>query len=255
MACGRRAKRRDVFMKRIASKIGNAVRTFMTGRTVSDTGCSLKIMRADMARKMPPFKGMHRFLPNLMLWQGARVAEMPVNHRPRTAGVSKYGTIDRAISGGWDLLGVQWLRARFIHYEIKEKNRITSYNVCYTKLLRNYMSVRQSLQQTMREDVTMVCQGFAADISEDIASKLRGLAYWGQSPLLLQAMKGEDTDAANAHLSGFMKAVDFIQNLNAYDMDGLATASTSPAAVGKAVITSYSIHYTKLYEDSGTRNS
>ncbi len=101
----------------------------------------------------------------------------------------------------------------------------------------NYMSVRQSLQQTMREDVTMVCQGFAADISEDIASKLRGLAYWGQSPLLLQAMKGEDTDAANAHLSGFMKAVDFIQNLNAYDMDGLATASTSPAAVGKAKAT------------------
>lgn len=121
MVCGRRAKRRDSFMKRIASKVGNAVRTAMTGRTVSDTGCSLKIMRADMARRMPPFKGMHRFLPNLMLWQGARVAEMPVNHRPRTAGVSKYGTLDRAISGGWDLLGVQWLRARFIHYEIREK--------------------------------------------------------------------------------------------------------------------------------------
>lgn len=122
MVCGLRARRRDTFMKRLASRVGNAVRTAMTGRTVTDTGCSLKIMRADMARRMPPFKGMHRFLPNLMAWQGARLAEMPVNHRPRTAGVSKYGTIDRAISGGWDLLGMQWLRSRFISYEIKEKN-------------------------------------------------------------------------------------------------------------------------------------
>ncbi|EPR39857.1 glycosyl transferase family 2 [Desulfovibrio sp. X2] len=122
MACGLRARRRDSFMKRIASKIGNFVRTRMTGKTVTDTGCSLKIMRADMARRMPVFKGMHRFLPNLMLWQGARVAERPVNHRPRVAGKSKYGTLDRAISGGYDLLGVRWLRARYIQYEIKEKN-------------------------------------------------------------------------------------------------------------------------------------
>jgi len=121
MACGLRAKRRDTFIKRISSKIGNAVRTRLTGKTVTDTGCSLKIMRADMARRMPPFKGMHRFFPNLMLWQGARVAEMPVNHRPRNAGVSKYGTLDRAVQGGMDLLGVRWLRSRFIAYQIKEQ--------------------------------------------------------------------------------------------------------------------------------------
>ena len=97
----------------------------------------------------------------------------------------------------------------------------------------NYMSVRQSLRQTMREDVTAICRGFVSDLSGDIAAKLRALAYWGQSPLLARAMKGEDTAAANAHLSGFMQAVDFIQNLNAFNLEGVATASSSADAVGK----------------------
>jgi glycosyltransferase involved in cell wall biosynthesis len=122
MVCGWRAKRKDSFMKRIASKVGNAVRTAMTGRTVTDTGCSLKVMRADMARRLPMFGGMHRFLPTLMQLEGARIVEMKVNHRPRRHGVSKYGTLDRAIAGGYDLIAVRWMRTRHIEYTIKDQN-------------------------------------------------------------------------------------------------------------------------------------
>lgn len=121
MVIGWRIKRRDSFMKRIASKVGNAVRNRLTRETVRDTGCSLKVMRAEMARCLPMFTGMHRFLPTLMKMQGARVAETQVNHRPRGYGVSKYGTIDRAIQGGHDLLAVRWMQSRAFRYEIKEE--------------------------------------------------------------------------------------------------------------------------------------
>lgn len=122
MVCGWRAKRKDTFAKRWGSKIGNAVRTAMTGRTVTDTGCSLKIMRADMAKRLPMFGGMHRFLPTLMQMEGARIVEMQVNHRPRRHGVSKYGTLDRAIAGSYDLIAVRWMRKRHIDYTIKDRN-------------------------------------------------------------------------------------------------------------------------------------
>jgi hypothetical protein len=122
MAIGWRLKRRDSFMKRIASRIGNGVRNRLTRETVRDTGCSLKIMRAEMARRLPRFKGMHRFLPTLMKMQGARVEEAPVNHRPRLKGVSKYGTWDRAVAGLYDLFGVRWLQKRSFLYSIREKS-------------------------------------------------------------------------------------------------------------------------------------
>lgn len=122
MVIGWRVKRRDSFMKRIGSKIGNAVRNRLTRETVRDTGCSLKVMRADMARRLPRFKGMHRFLPTLMKLQGARVAETRVNHRPRLKGVSKYGTWDRAVAGLYDLFGVRWLQKRSFLYTFRDKS-------------------------------------------------------------------------------------------------------------------------------------
>lgn len=122
LVIGWRAKRRDVFMKRIASKIGNKVRRWFTRDTVHDTGCSLKIMNADMLRRLPHFKNMHRFLPPLLTAQGAKIAEIKVNHRQRHLGESKYGTWDRLKAGVYDLLGVRWLLTRYITYQIKEKN-------------------------------------------------------------------------------------------------------------------------------------
>ena len=121
MVIGWRAARQDTAVKLYASKFANAVRNALSRETVKDTGCSLKVLRADMARKIPMFTGMHRFLPTLMKLQGAKVAELKVNHRQRYRGTSKYGIWDRALSGLYDLLAVRWMQARYIDYTIKER--------------------------------------------------------------------------------------------------------------------------------------
>ncbi len=122
MVIGWRANRQDTRSKKLASKFANAVRNKLSNETVKDTGCSLKIMRASMARKLPMFTGMHRFLPTLMKLEGARVAEVPVNHRARRHGTSKYGVLDRALTTWADLLAVRWMQRRYVRIEIKEQN-------------------------------------------------------------------------------------------------------------------------------------
>ena len=122
MVIGWRAKRQDTVVKRMSSKIANAIRNRLSHETVKDTGCSLKVMQAAMARRLPMFTGMHRFFPTLMKMQGARVAEVQVNHRPRIHGTSKYGVWDRAFSALYDLLAVRWMQARHFNYRIKERN-------------------------------------------------------------------------------------------------------------------------------------
>lgn len=121
MVIGWRKNRQDTSTKRFASKFANAVRNRLSHETVKDTGCSLKVLRADMARRIPMFTGMHRFLPTLMKLEGAVVKETPVNHRPRCHGVSKYGVWDRAFSALYDLLAVRWMQKRHFRYEIKER--------------------------------------------------------------------------------------------------------------------------------------
>jgi glycosyltransferase involved in cell wall biosynthesis len=122
MIIGWRAKRKDSWAKRWASRVGNAIRRRITRDTVRDTGCSLKVMRRDMLLRLPRFKNMHRYLPPLMLAQGARIEEVKVNHRPRHQGQSKYGTWDRAVAGAYDLFGVRWLLKRAVRYQIKDSN-------------------------------------------------------------------------------------------------------------------------------------
>jgi glycosyltransferase involved in cell wall biosynthesis len=121
MVIGWRAKRKDTLVKRLSSKIANAIRDWFTDDGVHDTGCSLKVMRADMLGRLPRFRNMHRYFPILMKMQGARIREVKVNHRQRFSGVSKYGTLDRALAGIYDLIGVQWLIKRHIDYAVKEK--------------------------------------------------------------------------------------------------------------------------------------
>lgn len=121
MVVGWRAKRKDTLAKRWASKLANAIRNKLSRETVKDTGCSLKVLRAPMARRLPVFTGMHRFLPTLMKMQGASVAEVPVSHRPRLHGTSKYGILDRAFGAFCDLLAIRWMQNRSFHYEIKER--------------------------------------------------------------------------------------------------------------------------------------
>jgi len=122
MVIGWRVKRKDTFIKRYASRLANWVRNAISRETVRDTGCSLKVMRAEMVRRIPMFTGMHRFLPTLMKLEGAKVAEVPVNHRPRSKGVSKYGIWDRAWASAYDLLAVRWMQKRHIGYVVSDTN-------------------------------------------------------------------------------------------------------------------------------------
>ncbi len=109
---GWRERRRDDWRRRLASRIANAVRRFFLKDGVRDVGCTLKVYRRELLLKVPAFDGMHRFLPALCLMQGARLAELPVNHRPRTRGRAKYGILRRLRRVLPDLRGVRWLRRR-----------------------------------------------------------------------------------------------------------------------------------------------
>jgi len=121
MITGWRHNRRDTFQKRVGSKIGNFVRNSLTGESIHDTGCSLKIMRASMIRQVKMFRGLHRFLPTLMRLEGARVLELKVNHRPRFRGTSNYTNLKRGTEGLYDVIAVRWMIKRNLRVGVKEK--------------------------------------------------------------------------------------------------------------------------------------
>ena len=114
VVCGYRHNRRDNLLKRITSRIGNLVRRCILRDGIWDTGCSLKVFPRSAVANLPAFNGLHRFLPALFKQEGYALVEMPVNHRPRFGGESKYTNIGRAWRGIWDLAGVSWLLMRRI---------------------------------------------------------------------------------------------------------------------------------------------
>lgn len=117
MVNGWRKNRQDSFSKKISSRIGNFVRNLLTNENIHDTGCSLKVMRADMLKKIKMYRGLHRFLPTLMRVEGARVIELPVNHRHRQFGVSKYTNLRRGVEGFQDLMAVRWMIKRHVRID------------------------------------------------------------------------------------------------------------------------------------------
>ena len=119
LVCGYRANRKDTTFKRIQSRIANFVRSRFTGDGVRDTGCTLKAMRRDCREALVPFYGMHRFIPALIKGMGYKLAEVPTHHRPRTAGVSKYGFGNRAWKATCDMFAVKWLLSRQVRIRIK----------------------------------------------------------------------------------------------------------------------------------------
>jgi len=119
---GWRHNRRDTLSKKVSSKIGNFVRNKLTHETIRDTGCSLKIMRASMLKRVRMFKNMHRFLPTLMRLEGATVIEVKVNHRPRLKGASKYTNLKRGVDGLYDVIAVRWMQKRFLSTKVREKH-------------------------------------------------------------------------------------------------------------------------------------
>ena len=118
---GWRRQRRDSGLKRLSSRIANAVRAALLGDATPDTGCGLKLLRREACLQLPRFDHMHRFLPALVLRAGGGVRSVPVNHRPRRRGVSKYGVFNRLWVGIIDLFGVLWLRRRALRPDVTEE--------------------------------------------------------------------------------------------------------------------------------------
>lgn len=125
LVCGYRAQRKDTLVKRISSRIANFVRSRFTKDGVRDTGCTLKAMRRECIGALLPFKGMHRFIPALVKGAGYRLVEVPVNHRPRKFGQSKYGLGNRALRATTDMFGVRWLLSRRLDYKRRSDSNST----------------------------------------------------------------------------------------------------------------------------------
>jgi len=118
---GYRATRRDTSWKRLQSRIANGVRNRLNGEVIRDTGCSLKAFRTEAVRAVPLFTGMHRFLPTLIKMEGGTVTEVPVSHRPRKHGVTKYGMWNRVWRSLQDAFAVRWMQRRALRYRIREE--------------------------------------------------------------------------------------------------------------------------------------
>jgi dolichol-phosphate mannosyltransferase len=110
--CGKRVNRQDSLVRKISSRIACAARTTALGYDFADTGCALRAFKRSSLTGVFPFNGLHRFLPILVAGNGSRTLEVPVNHRPRVAGVSKYGVWNRLGRGIFDLVGIAWYQRR-----------------------------------------------------------------------------------------------------------------------------------------------
>lgn len=120
----RSACRRDTVVRKGSSWVGRSTRKLLLSDPIRDTGCTARVMKADLARQLPlQFKGMHRFIPAYSRMVGAKVIEMPVNHRPRVAGVAKYGVRNRGLVGLFDCLAVRWMTRRYRDPGVNEISR------------------------------------------------------------------------------------------------------------------------------------
>ena len=117
--CGIRQKRRDSWVRKISSKIGNATRNWLTRESIRDVGCSLRVFRRELLAGLKMHRGMHRFLPTLLRLEGARIEQIPVRHHPRTRGKTKYGIRNRLLRGLRDIFAVRWMQSRHLSYRVK----------------------------------------------------------------------------------------------------------------------------------------
>jgi dolichol-phosphate mannosyltransferase len=121
LVVGWRVNRRDTFQKRVISLGSNWVRSRLCRDGMHDTGCSLKVYRKEALLAIKMYRGMHRFLPALFKIEGFRVKEIPVNHRERSKGRTKYHFFNRSLSPILDMLVVCWMHNRALHHQIREE--------------------------------------------------------------------------------------------------------------------------------------
>ena len=124
MVIGWRQNRADSGWRRFQSRLANGFRNWMTGESVRDIGCALKAFEREKMLEIPLFEGMHRFLPTLFRYRNWRVVEVPVKHRPRRRGQTKYGMWNRVFEALRDLFAVRWMRRRMIRYRLRDEDTI-----------------------------------------------------------------------------------------------------------------------------------
>lgn len=121
LVTGVRADRKDTFIKNMSSKIANGIRRTFTHDGMDDTGCPLKVIKSDYAKRIPMFKGLHRFLPAMILLQNGKIIQIPVQHFPRMAGTAKFGVWNRLIGPLMDCFAYLWMKKKYINYQVKSK--------------------------------------------------------------------------------------------------------------------------------------
>lgn len=119
---GVRTNRKDSFIKNMSSLIANGIRRSFTHDGMDDTGCPLKVIRTEYAKRIPMFKGLHRFLPAMILLQNGRVKQIPVRHFPRVAGKAKFHVMNRLVGPLVDCFAYLWMKRNYINYKIVRRN-------------------------------------------------------------------------------------------------------------------------------------
>lgn len=123
LVTGVRADRKDSFVKNMSSKIANGIRRAFTKDGMDDTGCPLKIIKTDYAKRIPMFRGLHRFLPAMIMLQNGKTKQVPVRHFPRIAGEAKFGLWNRLLGPLMDCFAYLWMKKKYINYEVGKTSR------------------------------------------------------------------------------------------------------------------------------------
>jgi glycosyltransferase involved in cell wall biosynthesis len=123
LVTGVRSNRKDSFVKNMSSKIANGIRRAFTQDGMDDTGCPLKVIRTDYAKRIPMFRGLHRFLPAMIMLQKGRVIQITVRHFPRTAGTANFGVWNRLLGPLMDCFAYLWMKKKYINYEVAKSSK------------------------------------------------------------------------------------------------------------------------------------
>jgi glycosyltransferase involved in cell wall biosynthesis len=122
LVTGVRANRKDSFVKNMSSLIANGIRRAFTHDGMDDTGCPLKVIKTEYAKRIPMFKGLHRFLPAMILLQNGKVIQIPVQHFPRLAGTAKFGLWNRLFGPLMDCFAYLWMKKKYINYTVAKQS-------------------------------------------------------------------------------------------------------------------------------------
>ncbi len=122
LVTGVRSERKDSFVKTMSSKIANGIRRAFTRDGMDDTGCPLKVIKSDYAKRIPMFRGLHRFLPAMILLQEGKIVQIPVRHYPRIAGSAKFGLWNRLLGPLSDCFAYLWMKRKYINYSIAKRS-------------------------------------------------------------------------------------------------------------------------------------